>query len=73
MTKKQDSKKPAGKKGMLAKNDRIAVISPTYRPSNKLENKVAIITGGDSGIGRSVALHYAKEGADIAIVYHQSD
>ncbi|GAA0110200.1 MULTISPECIES: SDR family oxidoreductase [Clostridium] len=37
--------------------------------SNKLKDKVAIITGGDSGIGRAVALAYAKEGAKIAIIY----
>lgn len=35
----------------------------------RLKNKVAIITGGDSGIGRSVAIHFAKEGADVVIVY----
>ena len=40
-----------------------------YRGSGKLEGKVAFITGGDSGIGRAVALAYAAEGADISIVY----
>lgn len=43
--------------------------NPNQRGSNKLLGKVAIITGGDSGIGRSVAVQFAKEGADIAIVY----
>jgi NAD(P)-dependent dehydrogenase (short-subunit alcohol dehydrogenase family) len=43
--------------------------APHYEGSNKLRDKVAIITGGDSGIGRSVAVLYAREGADIAIVY----
>lgn len=43
--------------------------APDYRGSDKLKNMAALITGGDSGIGRSVAVLYAREGADVAIVY----
>lgn len=45
------------------------VIRDSYKGSGKLEGKTAIITGGDSGIGRAVAVHYAREGCDVAIVY----
>lgn len=42
---------------------------PNYQTGNKLQGKIALISGGDSGIGRAVSILYAKEGADLAIVF----
>ena len=44
-------------------------LAPNYKGSEKLADKAAVITGGDSGIGRSVAVLFAREGADVAIVF----
>lgn len=49
------------------------IIRKDYKGSGKLKGKTALITGGDSGIGRSVAVHYAREGANVAIVYLNED
>ncbi|MFZ0391660.1 MAG: SDR family oxidoreductase [Calditrichia bacterium] len=49
------------------------VIRESYRGSEKLQDKVALISGGDSGIGRSVAVHFAREGADVAVIYLQEE
>jgi len=60
--------------GIEAKMDpKPEVIKTNYKGAGKLTDKVALITGGDSGIGRSVAVHFAREGADVAIVYLDED
>ena len=48
-------------------------IREDYRGADKLKGQKALITGGDSGIGRAVSVHFAREGADVAIVYLEED
>jgi NAD(P)-dependent dehydrogenase (short-subunit alcohol dehydrogenase family) len=67
---KKQNKQP----GIEAKmNPAPEYIKDSYKPAGKLVNKIALITGGDSGIGRAVSVHFAEEGADIAIVYLNED
>lgn len=63
---KQEQQQPGREEKMHPEPE---IIRKNYKGSEKLKGKIALITGGDSGIGRSVGVHYAKEGAKVAIIY----
>jgi NAD(P)-dependent dehydrogenase (short-subunit alcohol dehydrogenase family) len=65
---KSSSKSKVPKDGLYPE-----IIRKNYLGSKKLLNKKAVISGGDSGIGQAVAVHFAREGADVAIIYKESD
>lgn len=67
----QEQKRQPGRESKMRPEPE--VIRRDYKGSDKLLNKKALITGGDSGIGRAVALHFAREGADVAIIYKEEN
>ena len=67
----EQKQKLPGKEYLM--NPEPEIIKDSYKGSGKLADKVAFITGGDSGIGRSVAVHFAREGAAVVIVYLKED
>lgn len=65
---KSDAKSEVPQEGLFPE-----IIRENYKGSEKLVHKKALISGGDSGIGQAVAVHFAREGADVAIIYKESD
>lgn len=65
---KSQSKSKVPKEGLFPE-----IIRDDYQGSRKLLGKKAVISGGDSGIGQAVAVHFAREGADVTIIYKESD
>lgn len=69
----QEQEKQPGEENQMTPQPKAKKEKPAYKGSGKLKGKVAIITGGDSGIGRAVAIAFAQEGANVAIAYLDED
>ncbi|KFE97923.1 SDR family oxidoreductase [Chryseobacterium luteum] len=65
---RSQSKSKVPKEGLFPE-----IMRKDYQGSGKLKGKKAVISGGDSGIGQAVAVHFSREGADVAVIYKESD